>query len=482
MKHRIVKKLTASLLALSLIGAGGVMGQTALQNQNNEILTTQADAATKTAGDKALIAKAKALSKKDSTTTLPNSYALYDIDGDGANEMLYIRHYNRMEVFVYRYDASKKKAKLVKTTDGAKSIGGVTSISKPASGKGFVVTLSDSAFSGGIYTYKLTKGGKLKPSIRYDYDYDKKSFTKNGKKLSQSKFEKYMAKTDKNKQISLTLLSTEKAAEEKTADTDSDTTAETPQHATSEYKSKDGWSTQYDNSVFAVNELDDGSVSFVYTGESAGTNMLTITYYTKKDANEVLQPEDILTKTMESKGWNLETTQRSEQTMPGTKDKWCFVRSLTPRKYKESVVSAASSGSFLLAAEYNDGVLLFDVDEHQSGNEELDAAFSDAIGEIFDSLTFENFAEQTEYAYIPGTYSRKVSEEIGGKKVEATFSVVLNKDHTGTLKMQDDIAINWWACDKKITDGTTEYEYAIEGDDLMLKEGNDWVTYTKEKK
>ena len=43
-----------------------------------------------------------------------------------------------------------------------------------------------------------------------------------------------------------------------------------------EYVSEDGWKVRYDEEKTAANKIDDHSASFVYLGESAGTNMVTI--------------------------------------------------------------------------------------------------------------------------------------------------------------------------------------------------------------
>ncbi|MCR5452848.1 MAG: hypothetical protein K6F00_09495, partial [Lachnospiraceae bacterium] len=76
------------------------------------------DAAKKEAeARKVMIKKAKALAKKDKKKEgVGASYGLHDINGDGFDELFYARAYNRAEIFVYRYNADKNKAVLVKTT------------------------------------------------------------------------------------------------------------------------------------------------------------------------------------------------------------------------------------------------------------------------------------------------------------------------------------------------------------------------------
>ncbi|MBR4719253.1 MAG: hypothetical protein IKP31_03300, partial [Lachnospiraceae bacterium] len=113
-----------------------------------------------------------------------------------------------------------------------------------------------------------------------------------------------------------------------------------------EYKSNDGWVVKYDPSVITVNESED-MTGFVYTGESAGTNMLSISYTPDK------QPEEVLTELTE--GWgDQDKIVRSESYFPGTSDKWGYWRSLPG----DGIGSGLSENVF--AGEYNGGVLMFE--------------------------------------------------------------------------------------------------------------------------
>ncbi len=77
-----------------------------------------------------------------------------------------------------------------------------------------------------------------------------------------------------------------------------------------EYKSKDGWTVSYDKKMFSVNE-GNGSVDFVYTGESAGTNMVEISYIPDK------QPEEALAEITDTWGEDADIS-RIEGFFPGT--------------------------------------------------------------------------------------------------------------------------------------------------------------------
>ena len=68
----------------------------------------------------------------------------------------------------------------------------------------------------------------------------------------------------------------EETTEEATADVASAEDASN-NDALMEYISEDGWSVKYDGELVEASDIDNGA-QFVYVGESAGTNMLSITY------------------------------------------------------------------------------------------------------------------------------------------------------------------------------------------------------------
>lgn len=173
--------------------------------QNSDIIDANvAEEMYRYGAKKVLSDKAKELAAKEEEPTLPICYALYDVDQCGIPFLFYARAYNRLEVEVYRYDYDTKSAVPVKTTKGETSLGGVNALY--ASDGEFIVCTSDSAFAGGITTYKVTDKGKLKVTSDYHYDYDAKKFTKDGKSITKAAFEKYQDAVWKCTPIELTEL------------------------------------------------------------------------------------------------------------------------------------------------------------------------------------------------------------------------------------------------------------------------------------
>ena len=248
-------------------------------------------------------------------------------------------------------------------------------------------------------------------------------------------------------------------------ETEADEEEEEPQvPEDKEYKSSNGWSVKYDPSVITVNE-DKDMTSFVYTGESAGTNMLAISYVADK------QPEEVLSEMTE--GWgDQEKVQRSESYFPGTNDKWGYWRSL--------ISNGEGSGlsEEIFAGEYNGGVLVFEFITHLAKNDEIDIPVSDALSAIVDSITYDDFGPQTMYEYYPGVYKMSETEEIEGEEVTYEYSVTLNEDHSGVISMQDDVYVMWGSTMLILADNS--YEYTIEGDNLMINMDGNWLTFTKE--
>ncbi len=228
-----------------------------------------------------------------------------------------------------------------------------------------------------------------------------------------------------------------------------------------EYISPDGWSVRYDVPDIEANEIDEHTAAFVYVGESAGTNMVTISYVADK------QPEEAMSEITEAWG-DGEDIIRTEGIFPGTDDKWGYWRTLP------ALEEGSGLSETLIGGEYNGGVLLFDIVSHNGVDEEQNMEVGDSLAFVIDSIRYEHFEPQAMYGYIPGTYSM-TDEDTG-----AVYSVVLNEDHTGVLSFQDDVDIFWGSYEIIEAAGQNTYEYTIEGDDLLLEMDGIWVTYTKE--
>ncbi|MCR4685912.1 MAG: hypothetical protein K5649_10630 [Lachnospiraceae bacterium] len=142
------------------------------------------------------------------------------------------------------------------------------------------------------------------------------------------------------------------------------------------YHDANGWSVTYDPDLFTVNG-GGPTVSFVYTGESAGTNMITASYNVDgKDAKTAIA--DL------AKEWGDEATT-SDAIFPGTDDVTGYFATLSP------VTEGSGLYCTAVARDYMDGYLLFELTGHNSGNEELDMAVSDALAGIIDSLKFTDY-------------------------------------------------------------------------------------------
>lgn len=138
------------------------------------------------------------------------------------------------------------------------------------------------------------------------------------------------------------------------------------------YKDANGWSVKYDPALFTVNSGDQ-TVSFVYMGESAGTNMITASYNTGKDAKTAIN--DL------AKEWGDKATLL-EGIFPGTDDVTGYWVNLPPEKDSSGLYSTA------VARDYMDGYLLFELTGHNSGNDEIDMGVSDSLAAVIDSLEF----------------------------------------------------------------------------------------------
>ena len=217
------------------------------------------------------------------------------------------------------------------------------------------------------------------------------------------------------------------------------------------YKSSEGWSVQYDPSQITVKE-DNGTTSFIYTGDKTGTDKLTISY--KQGA----QPEE--TADALAAGWaNNDQVLNSESYFPGTTDKWGYWRSLPDPK-------GTSENAFV--GQYNDGVLIFQTTIAGTGNDETDRTIRDTLTGVMDSITYEAFGPQQMYAGIAGVYT-----------MEGTgYTVTLGEDHSGEIKMGDnDLYVMWGT--HNLIQADNSYDYSTDGHTLNVNiDGNDLV-FTK---
>ncbi len=138
------------------------------------------------------------------------------------------------------------------------------------------------------------------------------------------------------------------------------------------YQSADGWSVRYDPEAIEVQE-GDGFTSFVYTGESAGTCMMTVTPVADKGAVEAL---DELT----AEWGDPDAIQSSEAPFLGDESTIGYWRVL------EDSGEGSGLSETAIGIDYKGGALIFDILTHRSGEDEIDIPVSDAISEVLDSF------------------------------------------------------------------------------------------------
>ncbi len=142
-----------------------------------------------------------------------------------------------------------------------------------------------------------------------------------------------------------------------------------------EFKHPDGWSTRYYKKNVQLNKIDDHSTSFVYTGECAGTCMLTISYVKGK------KPEEAASAI--SKGWgDASKIKKSEGTLPGAMEVKSVYHEMTPDN------GPAGLYQTVIAGEYKEGTLVFELTYHRGNDEAMDMAANDTLAEILNSTMY----------------------------------------------------------------------------------------------
>ncbi len=140
------------------------------------------------------------------------------------------------------------------------------------------------------------------------------------------------------------------------------------------YHDPNGWSIRYDANLFTVNQSDN-NVFIVYTGESAGTNMITVTYTAEDKAEAAIK------KLGES--WGSDKTTYSEAPFLGDEDVTGYWATLEPAEDGSGAYETA------IGRDYMDGALIFELSGHNGNDEEQNMAVSDALAGVIDSITFD---------------------------------------------------------------------------------------------
>ena len=172
------------------------------------------------------------------------------------------------------------------------------------------------------------------------------------------------------------------------------------------YEDPNGWTLKYYEDSFDVTQ-ENGMVAFVYKGESAGTNMLSVTYDV-----DTTNPEEVADKLV--KEWG-DSAEKSEGIFPGTESVPCFRASLP--------VAEDGSGLYMEAIirSYMQGCLVFELTGHNSGDDELDMAVSDNLAMLIDSVEFTQ--------YMDSEADHAMTTDIEGCE---TFTQIVDKLADGT--------------------------------------------------
>ncbi|MCR4787387.1 MAG: hypothetical protein K5888_02265 [Lachnospiraceae bacterium] len=138
------------------------------------------------------------------------------------------------------------------------------------------------------------------------------------------------------------------------------------------YHDANGWSIKYDATKFEVTTKSP-DVFIVYKGESAGTNMITVTY-------SLENAEDAIDEIGDAAGENVEFLQ---SIFPGTQDVTSYYAILNPNE--------EGSGAYMtaFARDYMEGSLIVRVDGHMGEDEDKNMQLSDQIAAVIDSFTFD---------------------------------------------------------------------------------------------
>lgn len=139
------------------------------------------------------------------------------------------------------------------------------------------------------------------------------------------------------------------------------------------YHDANGWSIRYDATRFEITP--GGPQTFiVYTGESAGTNMITVTYTVDNKAEAAIREL--------GESWG-DKTEYSDGPFPGAgyvKGYWAM---LEPEEGGSGMYETA------VARDYMDGAIIFELTGHNGDDEEMNMEVSDRMAGIIDSLTWQ---------------------------------------------------------------------------------------------
>ena len=139
------------------------------------------------------------------------------------------------------------------------------------------------------------------------------------------------------------------------------------------YTDANGWQVKYNPDVIQVNQA--GPITtFVYTGDCAGTCMITATYTVDNKGKEAIKAI--------GDAWGSDTNY-SESIFPGTEDVTSYYATMPVSDDSNSGLHCSALGR-----DYMDGALTFEFTVTNSGDDAIDIPVSDALSAIIDSIEF----------------------------------------------------------------------------------------------
>ena len=222
------------------------------------------------------------------------------------------------------------------------------------------------------------------------------------------------------------------------------------------YHSERGWSVQYSPELIDVQEEQD-DVRFIYKGECVGENLVEIRYLTGKTPREVL--DEAL------KGAEKESVSRNEGYIGP--NRWSYHAVVETSEEDRDVTTDYTS------AEYNGGVLLTKSVIGLTDESLLEGYMDETLWSILDSLKFDHFEPQTEFASVPGVYTKK------GMQGKNENTITLKEDHSGVLQTDRRIRICWGSDALMQEESDHFFAYTLEGETLKVKLDGKWVEYQK---
>lgn len=119
----------------------------------------------------------------------------------------------------------------------------------------------------------------------------------------------------------------------------------------------------------------------------------------------------------------------------------------------------------------------FGYEEHFEGEVEDNTKLTEMF-DLYAKATVLSFQE-SEYAHIPGKYVHDFTEEMCGEMMNFQDVIVMNPDFTAEVTFQDTIEGKWNETTICTNDGS-EYEYTLEGDELLLHMNDQWISFMRE--